>query len=80
MLLAEQQFFCEDCALDENKAKVLFVLTDGANDAGTKKVGDVAKSLKVWYEYQLLMLDILVNHKMNLLEIQKRINNPVNRL
>ena len=50
MLLAEQQFFCEACAFDGDKAKVLFVLTDGANDAGTKKVGDAAESLKVWYK------------------------------
>ena len=43
---AANKFFCKMCA-PSGKKKFLVMITDGANDAGTKSVGEVAEGLKV---------------------------------
>ena len=43
---AANKFFCKMCA-PSGKKKFLVMITDGANDAGTKSVGEAAEGLKV---------------------------------
>ena len=45
LLEAEKKFFCATCGA--KKAKVLFMMTDGSNDAGTMSVSHAAQGLKV---------------------------------